>query len=67
MEIKLCSKCKLKPKFVLVDELGMIYSYECPKCGKRTQNVLCPSATIDNPNIDKETKNRLIKEWNSEN
>ncbi|MCD3245243.1 hypothetical protein G8S21_04675 [Clostridium botulinum C] len=67
MEIKVCSECKVNPQFSSVDEFGLVYSCECPNCRKHTQNVLCPSATICNPNIDEETKNRLIEEWNSKN
>ncbi|QPW62064.1 hypothetical protein [Clostridium botulinum] len=67
MKIKVCSECKVNPQFSSVDEFGLIYSCECPKCGKHTQDILCSDIDINNPSIDKETKIRLIEEWNSKN
>lgn len=66
MHIHLCSTCNRKPHLQPY-ELGITYSFICPKCGKETPCITSRNATLDNPYCDKETKERLIIEWNQMN
>ena len=66
MDIKNCLMCNIKPE-IHTDELGMTYWFICTKCGKHTQDILCPSSTLDNPHYDDNTIQRLTKEWNDMN
>ncbi len=64
MSLKNCRECDVKPKG-FYDELEIMYWLQCPKCGLKTQSLISPSSSLDNPVCDSETKKRLINEWNA--
>ncbi len=66
MDINNCSTCNVQP-CIQSDELGFVYRFICPNCGKYTHDKMSPTSSLNNPHCDTDTLNFLIQEWNSMN
>lgn len=66
MQTKNCSNCNVQPESQS-DELSITYRLICPKCFKRTQDIMSESSTLEKPHLDDKTLARLTNEWNAMN